>query len=71
VYAIADEDLERENEDKTSSVHFLRFELDEAMKRDLRDGAPLGIGVDHPNYSDSVDPVGVEVRASLLNDLAF
>ena len=71
VYAIADEDLDRENEEKTSSVHFLRFELDEGMKRDLRDGAPLSMGVDHPNYSESVDPVAAEVRAALLNDLVF
>ena len=71
VFAIADEDLDRENEEKTSSVHFLRFELDEAMKRDLRDGAPLSMGVDHPNYNESVDPVAAEVRAALLNDLVF
>jgi len=69
VFAIADEDLDRENEEKTSSVHFLRFELDEAMKRDLRDGALLSMGVDHPNYGESVDPVVAEVRVSLLNDL--
>src|SRR5882724_5374437 len=48
VYAIADEDLERENEEKTSSVHFLRFELDSAMRAKLAQGAGLAIGIDHP-----------------------
>jgi hypothetical protein len=69
VYAIADEDLERENEEKTSSVHFLRFELDEAMRRTLKQGAGLVVGVDHPNYRASVT-VAPEVRASLAGDLA-
>ena len=69
VYAIADEDLERENEEKTSSVHFLRFELDEAMRRALKQGERLTIGVDHPNYRAS-DEVAPAVRDSLLNDLA-
>jgi len=69
VYAIADEDLERENEEKTSSVHFLRFELDEAMRRALKGGAGLLVGVDHPNYRASVT-VAPEVRASLAGDLA-
>ena len=70
VYAIADEDLERENDEKTSSVHFLRFELDEAMRRALKAGNGLGIGVDHPAYRAVVDPVAPEVRAALAKDLA-
>lgn len=69
VYAIADEDLERENEDKTSSVHFLRFELDAAMREGLRRGAALRAGVDHPQYAASVD-LGPEVRAALVRDLS-
>ena len=69
VYAIADEDLERSNEEKTSSVHFLRFELPAPMKRSLKDGAALSAGVDHPNYNATVDMVGAGVRGSLLNDL--
>ena len=69
VYAIADEDMERENEEKTSAVHFVRFELDAAMRQALKAGAGLSIGVDHPNYSASV-PVAPEVRQSLLGDLA-
>jgi hypothetical protein len=69
VYAIADEDLERENADKTSSVHFLRFELDHAMARALKAGAGLAGGIDHPDYSVSVASVGAGARASLAADL--
>ena len=69
VYAIADEDLERENDEKTSSVHFLRFELPAEARGELRRGAALAIGVDHPEYSASL-AVGPEVRASLAGDLA-
>ena len=69
VWAIADEDLERENEDKTSAVHFLRFELDEHMRRALKQGAGLAAGVDHPNYRASVS-VAPDVRACLVTDLA-
>jgi hypothetical protein len=69
VRAIADEDLERENEEKTSSVHFLRFELDPAMRAALKNGAALSVGVDHPNYRARV-AVGPEMRRSLVQDLA-
>lgn len=69
VYAVADEDLERENEQKTSSVHFLRFELTEAMIRGLAQGAGLAIGVDHTHYQAALDPVEDRVRMSLLGDL--
>jgi hypothetical protein len=69
VFAIADEDLERENAEKTSSVHFLRFELDESMVAALRGGAALGAGIDHPAYRHSIDPVAAEVRESLIRDL--
>ena len=68
VPAIADEDLERENEGKTSAVHFLRFELTAAMKRALADGAGLGIGVDHPAYGVNID-VALAVRTALMQDL--
>lgn len=71
VYAIADEDLDRENDEKTSAVHFLRFELDAAMKRALKSGDGLALGVDHPAYSAILDPAAAETRISLLNDLAF
>jgi len=70
VYAIADEDLERENAEKTSSVHFMRFELTPAMVKALRGGAGLAAGVDHPNYSVTVERVGDATRASLMADLA-
>jgi hypothetical protein len=68
VLAIADEDLERENEEKTSSVHFLRFELDAAMREKLHGGAALSMGIDHPQYRASLAVPG-EVRASLMADL--
>ncbi|HWA13094.1 MAG TPA: DUF3501 family protein [Burkholderiales bacterium] len=70
-YAIADEDMDRENDEKTSSVHFLRFELDEGAKGALKAGAPLAVGVDHPAYAAARDPVSPESRASLLGDLRF
>jgi hypothetical protein len=69
VYAIADEDLERETEEKTSSVHFLRFELDAGMTASLRQGAALSMGVHHPGSQALVDPVPLPVRDSLLNDI--
>ena len=71
VYAIADEDLDRETEEKTSSVHFLRFELDPSMKKALSGGANIRMGVDHPNYQATLDPVGPVVRDSLVKDLKF
>ena len=70
VYAVADEDLERENEEKTSSVHFLRFELSEEMAGALKYGVALAMGVDHPHYNATLDPVPAAVRASLTGDLA-
>ena len=70
VYAIADEDLERENADKTSSVHFLRFELDRAMVHTLKKDARLAAGIDHPEYTVAVTSVPLAVRASLVSDLA-
>jgi hypothetical protein len=69
VYAIADEDLERENDAKTSSVHFLRFELEAPMAKALKDGAMLAIGVDHPAYDSAVAAVDPATRASLAGDL--
>lgn len=69
VYAIADEDLERETAEKTSSVHFLRFELSAAMIAALKGGAALAVGVDHDHYRHSVDPVPDTVRVALITDL--
>jgi hypothetical protein len=68
VNAIADEDLERENEEKTSAVHFVRFELTPAMKRALAGGARLAIGVDHADYSAGIE-ADAAVRAALIKDL--
>lgn len=70
VYAIADEDLERETSEKTSSVHFLRFELTPNMIQSLRQGAILSMGVDHSAYQAAIDAVDASTRASLLNDLS-
>ena len=69
LFAIADEDLERENETKTSAVHFLRFELTETMAKSLKSGASLGVGVDHPNYQHAIASVEEHVRSALLADL--
>jgi hypothetical protein len=69
VYAIADEDLERETEEKTSSVHFLRFELTGEMVEALKYGVGLAVGVDHPHYTAKIDPVPADVRSALLADL--
>jgi hypothetical protein len=69
VHAIADEDLDRENADKTSAVHFLRFELDPGMREALRGGATLAFGIDHPQYQAMVD-VAPAVRAALAADLS-
>ena len=66
---IADEDLERDTEEKTSSVHFLRFELDDEMIKDLKGGAPISAGIDHPAYRYRVDPVADNVCQSLIEDL--
>ena len=69
VYAIADEDLERENEYKTSAVHFMRFELKTEMKAKLKAGASIGIGVDHPRYKYQLTEVADNVRNALVKDL--
>ena len=70
VYAIADEDLDRDTAEKTSSVHFLRFELTDKMVADVRQGASLSIGIDHANYSHEIEPVAAAVRDALAADLA-
>jgi len=67
--AIADEDLERENDTKTSAVHFLRFELSHRARSFLFAGAPLRLGINHPAYAHSLE-VSAETRAALIADLA-
>ena len=70
VHALADEDMERANEEKTSAVHFLRFDLAPAMKQALKSGAALSIGVDHPAYQTAEDPLPDPQRQALLADLS-
>ena len=70
VFAIADEDLDRENEEKTSAVHFLRFELTAPMIAALRGGAALGVGIDHERYQHTIQPVREASRASLIADFS-
>ena len=70
VYAIADEDLERENAEKTSAVHFVRFELTQPMKDALKNGAQLMIGCDHPNYPAHLEELPQATLAALLKDLS-
>ena len=69
VYALADEDMARENDEKTSSVHFLRFELNAPVIAAMHVGSPLAVGVDHPLYSAVIDDVDTAIRQSLANDL--
>lgn len=69
VYAIADEDLERDNEEKTSAVHFMRFELDAEMISAVKNGAAISMGVEHENYYATLDPVPDNIRESLAGDL--
>ena len=68
VYAIADEDLERENDEKTSSVHFLRFEFTLAAIVAWKAGAAVAMGIDHPNYASRLDEVAPQVQSSLARD---
>ena len=68
VYAVADEDLERENEEKTSSVHFLRFDFTPAMRQAVKAGAAVRLGCDHTNYPAHV-AIAPETLASLAGDL--
>ena len=70
VFAIADEDLERENDEKTSAVHFLRFELAPEMVSAAKAGAAISVGIDHEHYRHAIDPLSEASRASLAADLA-
>jgi hypothetical protein len=70
LWAIADEDLERENDDKTSSVHFLRFELSPQMCAQVKAGAAIGVGIDHDNYRHALASLPQNVRDSLAKDLS-
>ena len=69
VYAIADEDLERSDDQKTSAVHFMRFELSSQEIDALKSGASLGAGIDHENYQVEIAPLPENIRKSLIGDL--
>jgi hypothetical protein len=68
VFAIADEDLERSDDEKTSAVHFLRFELPPEQVATLKAGASLVAGIDHENYRVEVSPVADNIRQALIAD---
>ncbi|HCL69040.1 MAG TPA: DUF3501 domain-containing protein [Gammaproteobacteria bacterium] len=68
VYAIADEDLERANTEKTSSVHFSRFEFTAEIVKAIKNGAAIAMGSDHPNYNYRVDEIDPETQGSLIKD---
>ena len=70
IYAIADEDMERANEEKTSAVHFIRFELDTASSAAIKAGAAIAIGVEHPEYTSHIGALPEPVRAALAKDMA-
>ncbi len=69
VHPISDEDLPRETEEKTSSVHFMRFELSQDMISALKEGAALSVGIDHPEYQHSIEALSGSMRDSLIADL--
>ena len=70
VRAIADEDLDRENDDKTSAVHFVRFELTPAMIAAFKAATPVALTVDHPNYQAEVAMISPLVQETLASDFA-
>lgn len=69
IVPIADEDLDRDTDEKTSAVHFLRFELNAGQVQALKNGAPLAAGIDHETYQVEIRPVAENIRQSLLQDL--
>jgi len=69
VTPVADEDLEREDEHKTASVHFMRFELTPEMATAVKNGATVSMGIDHPAYTYAVEPIAQNIRDSLAGDL--
>ena len=69
VYPISNEDMERTTEDKTSSVHFMRFELTKGMVSDAQAGANISMGIDHPEFIVNINKLPDEIRVSLISDL--
>ena len=70
VFAISNEDLERETEDKTSAVHFMRFELNDEMIAAVKSGSDVNVGIDHENYTHWIKPVPTNYREAFVNDLS-
>jgi hypothetical protein len=70
IYAISDEDLERDNDEKTSAVHFMRYELSPEMVAAAKAGVAISAGVDHENYQATLDPIPENLRESLVQDLS-
>lgn len=69
VFAIADEDLERDTAEKTSAVHFMRFELSDDMVAAVKSGGAISAGIEHENYQATVNPLTSNLRDSLAGDL--
>ncbi len=69
VYPVSNEDMERTTEDKTSSVHFMRFELTKGMVGDAQAGANISMGIDHPKFTVNINKLPDEIRVSLISDL--
>ena len=69
-FAEADEDLERSTEEKTSAVHFLRFELTDLMVKDLKSGVTLFAGIEHPNYNIRTQEIPTVTSSTLAEDLS-
>lgn len=70
VYPVTNEDLERETEEKTSAVHFMRFELDADMVAAVKEGTAINAGIEHSHYTHSITPIAGNIRDSLAGDLA-
>jgi len=70
VYPVADEDLPRENDEKTSAVHFLRFEFSAPMIAAFKGGAAIAAGIDHPHYQVRLDEIAPAVQVALASDFA-
>ena len=68
IYAVADEDMERSTEDKTSAVHFMRYEFSDEMIASLTEGVELNAGVEHENYTHIVSPVATHITQALILD---
>ncbi len=69
LYAIADEDMPRENDEKTSAIHFMRFELTPPMIASAKAGECVAAGTDHPAYTLHIEEIAPETQASLIKDL--